>query len=92
MDTILQICSTIVQPIASVRNLGMFTDCELSMRVHSGKVSLASFCHLRRLRQLRYIISTSMMQRLVSAFVLSRIDYCNSVFAGLPDATLSTLR
>ena len=30
-----------------------------------------------------------MMQRLVSAFVLSRIDYCNSVFAGLPDTTLS---
>ena len=52
-------------------------------------VSSTCFFHLRRLRQIRYIISTSMKQRLVSAFVLSRLDYCNSVFAGLPDTTPS---
>ena len=62
------------------------------MRVHNSKVSSACFFHLRRFRRLRYIISTSMMQHLVSAFVLSRMDYCNSVFAGLPDTTLSPVR
>jgi hypothetical protein len=29
---------------------------------------------------------------LVSAFVLSRLDYCNAVLAGLPDATLAPLQ
>ena len=32
------------------------------------------------------------MQRLVSALVLARIDYCNSVLAGLPAFTLAPLK
>ena len=32
------------------------------------------------------------MQRLVSALVLARIDYCNSVLAGLPANTLAPLK
>ena len=32
------------------------------------------------------------MQRLISAFILSKLDYCNSVLAGLPAATLSPLQ
>jgi len=30
--------------------------------------------------------------RLVCAFILTRIDYCNAVFAGLPDSTLAPLQ
>ena len=32
------------------------------------------------------------MQRLASALILSRIDYCNSVLAGLPATTLAPLQ
>ena len=31
------------------------------------------------------------MQRLVSAFVIARFDYCNSVMAGLPASSLAPL-
>jgi len=30
--------------------------------------------------------------RLVSAFILTRVDYCNAVFAGLSDSTLALLQ
>ena len=32
------------------------------------------------------------MARLVSAFVLSRLDYCNAILAGLPSSTLAPLQ
>ena len=53
----------------------------------------ASTCvfHLRRLRQLSRFADQSTMQRLVSAFVIARLDYCNSVMAGLPASSLAPL-
>ena len=51
-----------------------------------------SFFHLRRLRQLRGVVCYSTMQRLVSALVLSRLDYCNAELSGFPSTTLDLLR
>ena len=80
--------STVVEPVTLVQNLGVYMDGELNMQVHIGKISSACFYHLRRLRQLRNIISSATMQHLVSAFVLSQLDYYNPVLAGLPAVTL----
>ena len=64
----------------------------LNMRVHTGKVASIFFYHLRHLRQLRYVLTPSPVQRLVCALILSRLDYCNSVLAGLPAVTLVPLQ
>ena len=92
LDTTLQLGPTTIQPTTQVRNLGVYMDSELNMRGHIGKVASACFFHLRRLRQLRYVLTPTTMQRLISAFILSKLDYCNSVLAGLPAATLSPLQ
>ena len=68
--------------------MGVLLDNELTMRPHINKISSACFYHLRRLRQLRRLVDRAMMQRLVSAFVISRLDYCNSTLAGLPACAL----
>ena len=62
------------------------------MHDHISKTASSCFFHLRRLRQLRGVICRSTMQRLVSALVLSRLDYCNAVLSGLPSTTLDPLR
>ena len=62
------------------------------MRDHIAKIASSCFYHLRRLRQLRRIADQPMLQRLVSEFVLSRIDYCNPVLAGLPHTSLAPLQ
>jgi hypothetical protein len=56
------------------------------------KISGICFYHLRRLRQLRRSLSHKALVRLVTALVLGRLDYCNSVLAGLPACTLAPLQ
>jgi len=57
-------------------------DRELSMKQRVIKVAGACFHQLRHLRQIR----------LVLALVISRLDYCNSVLAGLPASTVNILQ
>ena len=61
------------------------------MQEHIGRVSSFCFFHIRRLRKLRPILDQSSAQRLVSAFIMSRVDYCNAVLADLPTTTLAPL-
>ena len=81
-----------VKPVEYVRDLGVILDNQLSMRKHVGQVVSTCFFHLRRLRQLRARLSREQRQRLVSAIILSRVDYCNVVLAGLPASSLAPLQ
>jgi len=74
-----------MEPARVVCDLGVPLDDELSMKQHISKVASTCFYHqLRWLRQLRWLLSPEVTARLVSAFIMSRVDYCNSVLAGLP--------
>ena len=81
-----------IRPVDTVRNHGVYVDSRLDMRMHISKISSICFFHLRRLRHLRHTVDRDTRQRLVSALILSRIDYCNVLFAGLPAVTLAPLR
>ena len=81
-----------MKPVEYVRDLGVILDNQLSMRKHVGQVVSTCFFHLRRLRQLRARLSREQRQRLVSAIILSRVDYCNVVLAGLPASSLAPLQ
>ena len=81
-----------VNPVESVRDLGVILDSELSMRKHISKITQICYFHLRRIRQLRWTLDEHKLQRLVSAFILSRIDYCNAVLASLPASTTAPLQ
>ena len=66
--------------------------CELSMKQHVTKVASSCFYHLHRLKQIRRVVSKEVTAQLVSAFILSRLDYCNALLAGLPRTTTDPLR
>ena len=51
-----------------------------------------SVYHLRRLRQIRRRAGSEVTVRLVQAFIISRLDYCNSVLASLPESTIQPLQ
>ena len=50
------------------------------------------FFHLRRTKSVRRILGAEVTSGLVSAFVTTRLDYCNSVLAGLPQSTIDPLQ
>lgn len=81
-----------ITPVRVVRNLGVQLDEELSMRAHVAKVSSACYYHLRRLRQIRRRVGAEVTTQLVLALVMSRLDYCNAVLAGVPQSTLEPLQ
>ena len=75
-----------------VRNLGVYMDSELSMKHHVIKIASACFYHIRRLRNIRHHVSKEVLKQLVTSIVLSRLDYCNAILAGLPVSTLMPLQ
>ena len=82
-DLCLRLGSIVINSSETVRDLGVLQDSELTMHPHIARTALTCFFHLRRLRQLRHFADEANMQRLVSAFVIARLDYCNSVMVGL---------
>jgi len=68
-------------------NLKNFWDDE-----HANKVASGCFHHIRRLlKQIRRLVGPDITAILVSAFVLSKLDYCNAILARLPKATIAPL-
>ena len=76
----------------SVRNLGVFIDETLSMDVHIKHLCCILFCQLRRFGKMRPFLSIDAANKLAVSFVLTRLDYCNSLLAGLPDNKLNKLQ
>ena len=91
-DLELRFHSVVIKPSSTVRDLGVWLDSELIMRDHILRTSLACFYHLHRLRQLCGVISQMAIHRLVSVFVLPRLNYCNAVLAGLLLSSLAPLQ
>ena len=68
----------------SVRDLGVILDQELSFTKHISLLSRSCYYHLRQLRVVSRSLSVSSATALVHAFVCCRLDYCSSLYIGLP--------
>ena len=88
----LLIGNVVIQPATAVRYLGVQLDSKLTLKQHVNKIASSCYYQIRRLRQISRFVSREVMMQLVSAFILSRLDYCNCILAGLPKSTLSTLQ
>ena len=66
----------------SVKNLGLTLYCHLTMNAHVSNIARTCYFELRRLTSIRRFLTSTATATLVSAFVLSRIDYCNSLLFG----------
>ena len=76
----------------TVRNLGVCLDPTLSFQQQISSVCRICYLELRRISAIRHYLSEDVTKKLLCAFVLSRLDYCNSFLAGCPKYLLSKLQ
>ena len=65
-----------------VRNLDFALDCHLTMNAHVSNIARTFYFELRRLASIRRFLTRTATFTFVCVFVLSRIDYCNSLLFG----------
>ena len=76
----------------SAKYLGVTLDMRLTMCANVvNRIRTANF-ELRRIISIRHYLSVQAPKTLVSAFVLSCLDYCNSFLSGCPQYLLNRLR
>ena len=88
----IKIGQTEVSPVASARNLGTWFDTHLDMGTHITKICNSAFYYLYNIRHIRKYLSRESTEKLVHAFISSRLDYCNSLLYGTPDYQISKLQ
>ena len=76
----------------TARNLGVLFDTSLCMEKHVSQVCRTAYYELRRIASIRHLLTVETTKKLVCAFVLSRLDYCNSILIGCPKSLIDRLQ
>ena len=74
------------------RNLGVIFDSDLNFETHIKNIIQTSFYYLRKMTTVQPFLSQADTERLMHAFITSRLDYCNSLLSGLPNKDISQLQ
>ncbi|XP_071761460.2 uncharacterized protein LOC139916471 [Centroberyx gerrardi] len=77
---------------SSVTNLGVRFDPHLTFHDHIKHLCKTSFYHLKNISKLRPTLTLSDAEKLVHAFISSRLDYCNALFTGIPGRSIQKLQ
>ena len=77
---------------STVRHLGVTLDQNLSFQRHFSRTCHICYLELHRINSICRYLSKDALKTLISAFVLSRIDCCNSILAGCPKQLIHKLQ
>ena len=77
---------------SQVRNLCSYLDKDLSMKEHISFIWKTAFPEIWRFSTICHYLTADATKTLVVSLVLSRIDYCNSLSAGLLQSSVGKLQ
>ncbi len=86
-----QLGSSNITPSKKARNLGVVIDDKFNFTDHITKTVRSCRFALYNIKKIRPFLSEHATQLLVQALVLSRLDYCNALLAGLPASSIKPL-
>ena len=92
VEVVVDVYGCIVTPVHYVSDTGIGLDSAMSMAMNVRRVCQMAYCQLRSNARIRRSITTTACRTIAHALVMSRLDYCNAVLYGLPDAQLRKLQ
>ena len=81
-----------IEPSPSARNIGVIFDEHMSLDKHVTSTCKACFFHLRNISKIRDCLSLADTEKLVHAFITSKLDNTNSLLYGLPKFLIDRLQ
>ncbi len=87
-----QLGSSTITPSKTARNLGVVIDDQLNISEHITKTARSCRFSLYNIKKIRPFLSEHATQLLVQTLVLSRLNYCNALLAGLPASSIKPLQ
>jgi len=81
--TQLQLINSVVEFDSMATNLGVVLDSQLSMSQQVTAVCHSYFYQLRQLKSVKSSLTREALHSLIQSFLHFRLDYCNSVLAGV---------
>ena len=81
-----------IQPTSVIKNLGVTLDSHLTFVPHVNNICRALSRSFHYIGRIRKHLSQADTERIVHAFVLSKLDYCNSLLYGLPSREIEKLQ
>ena len=84
--------SNIISPSDSAKNLGVIFLTDMSLDKHVSSIVKSCFLQLRDFQRIRPFISKTAALMLAYAFVYSHLDFCYSLFHGLPKYSIHRLQ
>ena len=82
----------IVIPAYLAKILGSWFDSHMDMATHITKTCGSAFFYLYNIRHIRKCLTSECTEKLIHAFITSRLDYCNSLLYGVPDHHMQRLQ
>ncbi|MDF4331524.1 hypothetical protein P3396_23550, partial [Vibrio parahaemolyticus] len=81
-----------LKPTNQARNLGVVLDSDLNFSSHIKTITKSAYYHLKNIARIKELLSKQDTEKLVHAFIFSRLDYCNGVFTGLSKTSIRRLQ
>ena len=88
----IKVGNQIIHPKMSLKNIGAIFDETVSMLLQVNSICKSAFFHRRNISRIRKYLSRTATERLIHAFVTSKLDYYNSLLHGLPKYCIQKLQ
>ncbi len=76
----------------TVKNVDVILDKNLFFENHISHLTKTAFFHRGNFAKLQNMLSVSDAEKLVHAFMTSRLDYCNALLGGCPASSINKLQ